>query len=83
MLEAAAVTWCLWENVQLRAPRFSKIVVVSEVLSVGWESGTSSSAVDPVSLREAVPKDYKPFACCAGWEGKSSCKDFIELVVED
>lgn len=65
MLVAAALTWCLCEKLQLRGSRclqcFSKIVAVSKILSVGWETGTSSSDLDPVSLRAAVPKDSEPF----------------------
>lgn len=61
----------------------AKIVVVSERLSVGWEAGTSSSDLHPVSLGEAVPRMMSPFAHCTAWEGKSRSKDFIELVFED
>lgn len=63
-VEAAAVTWCLCENLQLRqstkvSTELSKIAVVSKILSVGWETGTSSSELDPGSLGESVPKDYR------------------------
>lgn len=72
MLEAAGVTWCLWESAA-ESPNtstmLSKIVVVSIILSVGWKTGTSSSDLDPVSLREAGPKDYKPF-CPLRWLGR-------------
>ena len=45
---------------------FSKIVVVSKIVAVEWETVTSSSNLDSLSLRVVVPNDYKPF-CPLRW----------------